>query len=81
MSTNRKVREAAIEPAFLSIDATAEYLHVSPWSVKELLRRHVLRAKKAGRRTLVEFGSVRAYAQSLPTAEFAPSRRAKMKAA
>lgn len=81
MSTNRKVQDVAIEPAFLSIDATAEYLHVSPWSVKELLRLRVLQARKAGRRTLVEFASVKAYAQTLPAAEFAPSRRGKTKAA
>jgi len=63
------------EPLFYSIADTAHILAVSPWSVKDLLKRKVLRARKAGTRTLVEGPSVRDYAASLPAAKFLPPKR------
>lgn len=63
------------EPLFLSIGETARVLAVSDWQVKEALRRKRLRARKAGRRTIIEFQSVLELAESLPKAEFAPPRK------
>jgi hypothetical protein len=63
------------EPLFYSIVDTAHILAMSPWSVKDLLKRKVLRARKAGRRTLVEGPSVQDYAASLPAAKYMPPRR------
>jgi hypothetical protein len=47
----------------------------SVWTTKDKLRRGIYRAKKSGRRTLIEFASVKAAAEALPTATFAPPRR------
>jgi hypothetical protein len=71
------------EPLFYSIHDAAHALAISPWSVKDLLKRQVLRARKAGRRTLVEGQSVREYAAGLPQAKFQPppARRAPAKGA
>jgi hypothetical protein len=66
---------AKTEPLFYSIDDTAHILAMSPWTVKDLLKRKVLRARKAGRRTLIEGPSVRDYAAALPAAKFLPPRR------
>jgi hypothetical protein len=65
------------EPGFLSIEATAAYMAESIWTTKDKLRRGVYRAKKSGRRTLVEFESVKAAAAALPDAKFAPPRTRK----
>jgi hypothetical protein len=65
---------AGIEPAFVSVKFAAAFVAESPWAIKDKLRRGILRARKAGRRTLVEFQSLRDYAASLPTATFAPPR-------
>jgi hypothetical protein len=65
-----------LEPIFLSINETARITSDSPWRVKELLREGTYTAKKSGRRTLVSFASIRARCESLPTAVFAPARRA-----
>jgi hypothetical protein len=43
---------------------------MSQWWVRDALRRGVLRARKAGRRTIIEGQSVRDYAAALPAAEF-----------
>jgi hypothetical protein len=64
-----------LQPRFLSIGETAEFLSISPWSVKDLLKRGVLKAKKSGRRTLVETESANAHADSLPAAKYLPPRR------
>jgi hypothetical protein len=62
------------EPVFVSIEDAARYTSESPWLIKDLLRKGVLKARKAGRRTLVDFASVKARAASLPDAKFAPPR-------
>jgi excisionase family DNA binding protein len=64
-----------IEPAFVSIADAARYVGISEWSVKDLLRQGVLQARKSGRRTLIEFASVKQHAASLPAATFAAPAR------
>jgi hypothetical protein len=61
-------------PMFEAINECARQLAISPWSVKDLLRKQKLRAKKHGRRTMVEVASRLEYAASLPDATFAPPR-------
>jgi hypothetical protein len=68
---------AGIEPAFMSIRAVAAFMAESVWTTKQKLRSGIYRAKKSGRRTLIEFASVKAAAESLPVAKFAPVRRKK----
>ena len=63
------------DPIFVSIADAASALGVSVWQVKQELRGGRLRARKAGRRTVVEYASVLALAESLPKAEFAPPRK------
>jgi hypothetical protein len=63
-------------PIFLSIDDAATALGLSPWSIKQELRRGTLCARKNGRRTVIEYSSVKELAASLPVARFAaPTRR------
>lgn len=69
------------EPLFYSVADTAHILAMSPWSVKDLLKRKLLRAKKAGRRTLIEGPSVRDYAASLPAATFMAPRHRRVSSA
>lgn len=61
-----------IDARFRSIDESAKILAVSAWTVKDLLRKGILRARKSGRRTLVECESISTYAASLPIATFTP---------
>jgi excisionase family DNA binding protein len=61
---------------FYSIEGAARTLALSEWSIKDLLRQGKLRARKSGRRTLIEGDSVREYAASLPPATFSSSKRA-----
>jgi hypothetical protein len=56
------------------IPESARQLAVSEWFIKDLLRKKKLKAKKAGRRTIVNVQSRKDYANSLPDAEFAPPR-------
>jgi hypothetical protein len=63
-----------LEPAFLSIENAARYTSESTWTIEDLLRRGVLKAKKSGRRTLVEVASIKERAESLPIATFKPPR-------
>ena len=51
--------ETILEPEFISIDDAARYTGESRWTVKDLLARGIYRGKKAGRRTLVVFASVK----------------------
>jgi excisionase family DNA binding protein len=74
-------KSAEIEPAFMSVAEAARYVGISEWSVKALLREGIYKARKSGRRTLIEFTSVKQYATSLPAATFAAPRRRKDKAA
>jgi hypothetical protein len=55
---------------FWSIKETAEISGESTWKVKNLLRLGTYRARKSGRRTLVEVASVMERAESLPIATF-----------
>lgn len=64
----------AIEPAFVSIHDAAIYMSESRWTIKNRLRLGQLRARKSGRRTLVEFASLKEFAEALPVATFAPAR-------
>jgi hypothetical protein len=61
-------------PLFVSIDDAALLTAESAWTVKQRLRDGTYRARKAGRRTLVEYESILAYAMKLPAATFAPRR-------
>jgi hypothetical protein len=67
----------AIEPAFVSIQDAATYMAESSWTIKNRLRLGQLRARKSGRRTLVEFASLKEFAEALPAAKFAPPRNRK----
>ncbi len=60
-----------LEPLYVSILEAARFTSESPWVVKVRLRKGIYAARKAGRRTLVEFATVKAFAQSLPKAKFA----------
>jgi hypothetical protein len=59
---------------FEIIAESARQLAVSAWFIKDLLRKGKLRAKKVGRRTVVSVRSRRAYASSLPDAEYLPPK-------
>jgi hypothetical protein len=64
----------AIEPAFVSIQDAAAYMAESTWTIKNRLRLGQLRARKSGRRTLIEFLSLKEFIATLPIASFAPVR-------
>jgi hypothetical protein len=61
-----------LEPVYVSIDDAAKFTGESPWTVKMELRAGILRARKAGRRTLVEVASLKERAAKMPPAAFAP---------
>jgi hypothetical protein len=61
-------------PMYEPIAECARQLAISAWSVKDLLRQGKLRAKKHGRRTIVEVASRIEYVETLPDATFAPPR-------
>lgn len=63
-----------LEPGYISIDDAAYYTGESRWTVKDLLARGIYRGKRAGRRTLVEFASVKERLANLPDAKFAAPR-------
>ena len=65
---------AKSNPLFISIKDSARERAVSDWTIKDELRRGLLRARKDGRRTLIEYASHIERAESLPKAEFAPSK-------
>jgi hypothetical protein len=48
------------EPAFVSVNDAAKYGGYSTWSVFNDIRHGRLKAKKLGRKTLVEFASLKA---------------------
>jgi hypothetical protein len=60
-----------IEPKYLSIADVARFTSESPWTVKSKLRHGIYRALKSGRRTLVEFETVKRHLATLPPAKFA----------
>jgi hypothetical protein len=70
-------KRQALEPAFLTITATQEYLSLSQASVYRLLGLGRLEAKKAGGRTLVTMASIKRLTEGLPSAAIkAPTVRA-----
>ena len=81
MRTSKGKSDLDVEPAFVSIEDAANYTSESPWVIKDLLRRGILKAKKAGRRTIVEFAGVKARAANLPVAKFAPPRERRQRVA
>jgi hypothetical protein len=79
--TARGPPTSEFEPAFISIQDAATYMAESTWTIKNRLRLRQLRARKSGRRTLVEFASLKEFVQALPVARFAPPRQRKSTAA
>lgn len=71
----RDDRENELVPLYVSIIEAARFTSKSPWVVKNRLRKGIYAARKAGRRTPVEFASVKAFAESLPVAKFSAPRR------
>lgn len=65
---------AGLEPLFLSIRDTSKITGESEWTVKQKLRAGRYRARKSGRRTLVEYDSVKEASAALPVASFAAPR-------
>ena len=49
----------AVEPLFVSIAEAARFVGQSEWTIKQRLRTGIYRARKSGRRTLVEFESIK----------------------
>jgi hypothetical protein len=71
----------SIEKLAGSIKEIADATGESAWTVKDKLRRGVYRGRKSGRRTLVEFASVKEAWLNLPVATFAPPRRRRSQSA
>jgi hypothetical protein len=66
----------ALKPLGVSIKQASEITGESEWTVKQKLRRGVYQAKKAGRRTIVDYQSIEAAWNALPDATFkAPTPR------
>jgi hypothetical protein len=63
-----------VEPLGLSIAKTAEITSESTWKVKQRLRAGEYTAKKAGRRTIISYSSIKAVWASLPDAKFMAPR-------
>ena len=63
------------EPLAVSIEAAAITTGESDWTVKQRLRKGQYKAKKAGRRTLVDYQSVKDFWKTLPAAKFLPPTR------
>jgi hypothetical protein len=59
-----------LEPKYLSVNDVAKFTAESPWTVKNKLRLGIYRALKSGRRTLVEFETVKRHLATLPPAKF-----------
>jgi hypothetical protein len=69
------IENQTVEPLGISIKQAAEVTGESTWQVKQKLRNGTYRAKKSGRRTIVEFTSVKAAWEKLPNAKFMPPRQ------
>lgn len=69
--------EDKVKPRFVSVKVAAAYTNESEWTIKNALREGTLKARKSGRRTLVEFSTVERRAESMPAARFAPSPRSR----
>jgi hypothetical protein len=62
-----------VPPLALTIAEAAKATGESEWTVKDRLRKGQYRARKAGKRTLVEFSSIHEHWEGLPRAKFAPT--------
>ena len=63
------------EPLGVSIAVAAALTSESEWQVKQRLRKGDYAAKKAGRRTLVVYESIKEFWAALPAAKFMPPKR------
>jgi hypothetical protein len=72
-----EIMEDELKPKYGSIAAVAHYTGESQWAVKDKLRRKKYRAKKSGRRTLIDLSSVDEHLAALPEAKFATPRATK----
>ena len=61
------IAEAAPSPIFVSVKQAAEMLNISAWSCYQLCDAKQLDSQYMGRRRLVRYASVQAYADALPT--------------
>jgi hypothetical protein len=57
---------AAITPIFVSVKESAQVLGITEWSVYDLLNKELIECRYHGRRRLVSYESLKAYADSLP---------------
>jgi hypothetical protein len=62
-----------VPPFAVTIAEAAKATGESEWTVKDRLRKNQYRARKAGKRTLVELSSIREHWEGLPRAKFAPA--------
>jgi hypothetical protein len=62
--------EPTLRPRLVSVTTTSAYTGESEWKVRDKLRRGIYRAKKSGRRTLIELASVDEDLDRLPDAKF-----------
>jgi excisionase family DNA binding protein len=67
--------DSSINPAYISIADAAIYTGESEWTVRDHIRQGHYRAKKSGRRVLVETASIDERLASLPDATYAPLHR------
>jgi hypothetical protein len=58
-----------------SVKEVASLTGESEWTVKNKLRRGIYRGRKSGRRTIVEFKSVREAWDKLPEAKYSPVKK------
>jgi excisionase family DNA binding protein len=65
-----------MDKALYTIDESMTYSGVGKTAIYDALARGMLRARKFGRRTLIEAESLRAFVAALPAANFKPKRKA-----
>jgi hypothetical protein len=58
----------AVTPEFVSTKFASQTSGLSQWSIRDLVRRGLIDAKRFGRRVLPRYASLRAYLESLPDA-------------
>lgn len=58
---------ADLDPIFVSVKEAARVLGLSTWAVYQLLDQQIIASQYHGRKRLVAFASLRAYAEGLPT--------------
>jgi len=56
-----------MDPIFISVKDAARLLNVTPWTVYQRLDQGLMESRYEGKRRLVRYASVLAYADSLPT--------------